>query len=151
MNDILFSNSFFFRTLLMDTFHYTDNRCGSPCHYFAYMLSGKSKIVTDYDTVEICEGDIFYIPNKVSYQSYWYGNPEIKFISLGFLYMPNFDNKSYSLQVIPHGSETETVITLFKTIGNQNNYVPKISADFIRFAQYFFRIWLISRAAQKKL
>lgn len=116
MNDIIFSNSFFFRTFSMDKFNYTDNRCGSPSHYFAYMISGVCKIVTETETVEINEGDIFYIPDKVSYQSYWYGNPEIKFISLGFLYMPNTDNKSYSVQVIPQGKETDGAIKLFHLI-----------------------------------
>lgn len=116
MNDIIFSNSFFFNTLLLDKFHYTDNRCGAPSHYFAYMISGRCRITTDTETVEIHEGDIFYIPNKISYQSYWYGEPEIKFISLGFLYMPNFDNKSYSVQVIPHGKETDGAAELFRLI-----------------------------------
>lgn len=102
MNDIMFSNSFKFLTIEFDKFHYTDNRVGAPSHYFAYMLSGSCKIVTASETVEISEGDFFYIPNKCSYQSYWYGNPEIKFISLGFQYLPNFDNKTYPTQTIPH-------------------------------------------------
>lgn len=102
MNDIIFSNSFKFLTIEFDKFHYTDNRAGAPDHYFAYMLSGSCKIVTASDTVEISEGDFFYIPNKCSYQSYWYGNPEIRFISLGFQYLPNFDNKTYPTQTIPH-------------------------------------------------
>lgn len=102
MNDIIFSNSFKFLTIEFDKFHYTDNRAGAPDHYFAYMLSGSCKIVTASDTVEISEGDFFYIPNKCSYQSYWYGNSEIKFISLGFQYFPNFDNKTYPTQAIPY-------------------------------------------------
>lgn len=105
MNDIQFSNSFFFRLLSFNTFNRTDNRKGAPSHYFAYMISGKCKIVTDSYSVDISEGDIFYIPDKCSYQSYWYGEPEIKFISLGFLYFPNFGNKNYPVQVIPGGEE----------------------------------------------
>lgn len=105
MNDILFSNSFLFRTFMFETYHYTDNRQGAPTHYFAYMLSGKCKIVTESETVSINEGDIFYIPDKCSYRSYWYGTPEIKFISLGFVYFPNIENKKYSAQVIPFDGE----------------------------------------------
>ena len=101
MNDISFSHSFMFRTIEFDKFHYTDNRTGAPSHYVAYMLCGNCKITTDSSTVKINEGDIFYIPDKCSYQSYWYGNPEIRFISLGFLCMPNFENKAYPVQVIP--------------------------------------------------
>lgn len=105
MNDIIFSNSFFFRLLSFNASHYTDNRHGSPSHYFAYMISGKCKIVTDSYTVDINEGDIFYIPIKCSYQSYWCGEPDVKFISLGFSYFPNFGNKTYPVQVIPYSEE----------------------------------------------
>lgn len=113
MNDISFSHSFHFRTIQFDKFHCTDNRSGAAGHFFAYMLRGSCKIVTeDSLTVKIDEGDIFYIPNRCSYQSYWYGNPEIKFISLGFLCMPNFDNKSYHVQVIPGSPEAHELFHL---------------------------------------
>ena len=115
MNDIIFSNCFAFRTFTFDKFHYTDNRTGVRCHYFAQLLSGRCRIVTDTETVEIHEGDIFYIPNKCSYQSYWYGEPEIKFISLGFLYLPNFGNKAYPVQVIPHN---ESAARLFYSLSS---------------------------------
>lgn len=112
MNDIIFSNGFMFRTIEFDKFHYTDNRAGAPSHYFAYMISGRCKITTVSETVEINSGDIFYIPNKCSYQSYWYGNPEIRFVSLGFICMPNFDNKSYPVQVIPNSDNASELFYL---------------------------------------
>lgn len=101
MNDSFFSHSFFFCTIEFNKFHYTDNRGGAPSHYFAYMLEGSCKIKTDSQIIDISEGDIFYIPDKCSYQSYWYGEPKIKFVSLGFRFMPNFDNLAYRVQVIP--------------------------------------------------
>lgn len=101
MNDINFSNSFHFRTLIFDKFNYTDNRGGSPSHFFAYMISGNCKIISSSGITEIKEGDIFYIPDKCGYQSYWYGTPKIKFISLGFSYLPNFENRKYPVQVVP--------------------------------------------------
>ncbi len=112
MNDIIFSNSFVFRTFTFDRFHYTDNRTGVPNHFFAYMLCGKCKIATKSETVNINEGDIFYIPDKCSYQSYWYGNPDIKFISLGFRYFPNFKNKFYPIQIIPNIDKTHEFFCL---------------------------------------
>ena len=115
MNDIIFTNGFMFLTIMFDKFHHTDNRAGVQRHYFAYMLSGRCKITTDSETVEINEGDIFYIPNKCSYQSYWYGEPEIRFISLGFLYLPNFDNKTYPVQVIPFN---DSAVKLFQLLSN---------------------------------
>ena len=69
MNDISFSHSFMFRTIEFYKFHYTDNRVGSPSHYFAYMLCGNCKITTESSTVKINEGDIFYIPDKCSYHN----------------------------------------------------------------------------------
>lgn len=113
MNDIIFSESFGFHTLVFDKFSYTDNRNGAPSHFFAYMLSGSCEIVTNADKVEISKGDIFYIPDKCSYQSYWYGDPEIRFISLAFRYMPNFENRTYPVQVIPF---SESAALLFEKL-----------------------------------
>lgn len=121
MNDISFSNSFRFRTIEFDKSHHTDNRAGAPSHYFAYMLCGSCKITTDTSTININEGDIFYIPNNYSYQSYWYGNPKIKFISLGFLCMPNFDNKSYPVQIIPN---TDKASELFHLLSGNTQLSP---------------------------
>lgn len=115
MNDILFSNSFNFYTLSFNTFHYTDNRQGSPSYYFAYMLKGNCKIVTETQTLFINENDIFFIPDKCPYQSYWYGNPNINFISLGFHYMPNFDSLTYNAQKIPY---SDYAANLFFKLGN---------------------------------
>ena len=106
MYDEMFSNSFRFNFFCHEKFKYTDNRGGTREHYFAYMISGHAKIVTDTETINIGEGDIFYIPNGCKYQSFWYGEPEIKFISLGFLFLPNFNKKNYSVQVIPDRKDT---------------------------------------------
>jgi len=65
MNDIIFSNSFLFRTVEFDKFHHTDNRAGVPSHFFAFIILGRCKITTASETVEINQGDIF----KCCYQS----------------------------------------------------------------------------------
>ena len=117
MNDISFSHSFRFLAIEFDKFHYTDNRAGAPSHYFAYMLCGSCKITTESATVKINEGDIFYIPEKCSYQSYWYGNPEIKFVSLGFPCLPNFYNLIYPVQVIPYNNKAAALLLL---LSNKN-------------------------------
>lgn len=120
MNDTIFSNSFFFNTLSFGEFHLTDNRAGITCHYFAYMISGKCKIVTDTQTVQISEGEILYLPNKCRYRSYWYGNPEVKFISLGFNCMPNFENRTYPPQALSSNAETKELFLSFLNIGRLN-------------------------------
>lgn len=122
MNDTLFTHGFTFLTIEFDKFHYTDNRAGAQSYFFAYMICGSCKIKTDTQTIYINKGDIFYIPDKCSYQSYWYGNPEIKFISLGFKHLPNFDNLTYPVQVIPHN---EKAIELFHLLSSKS----KLSAE----------------------
>lgn len=117
MNDTIFSNSFHFRTLRFNRFHYTDNRKGAPEHYFAYMLRGRCRITTDTYSVEINEGDFFYIPENCAYQSHWYGDPEIEFVSLGFGYFPNFENRTYPSQVIPYDeASAEMFLSLTDTV-----------------------------------
>ena len=110
MNDIIFSNSFRFKIFEFDEFHHTDNRAGVQTHYFAYMICGNCKIITETEAVEINTGNIFYIPNKCSYQSYWYGNPKIQFVSLGFPYLPNFDNKTYPVQTLPKNDKAVEIL-----------------------------------------
>lgn len=109
LNDTIFSQSFRFMNIKFNSYHFTDNRCGAPSHYFAYMLSGRCEIVTETKKLNIEKGDIFYIPNKCPYRSYWYGEDEISFISLGFLNMPNFDSKAYPVQVISIDSATPEI------------------------------------------
>ena len=100
VDDIIFCNSFIFNNYHFMNYKYTDKTEGIPIHYFAYMTKGNAKICTRDETVYINQGDLFYIPNGCKYRSYWYGDPEIEFISLGFRFMPNFQNKHYEPQVI---------------------------------------------------
>lgn len=83
-----------------ESFRYTDNRKGSQYHYLAYMEEGHCKIVSDDSTIEIKQGDVFYIPDGLSYQSYWYGEPDIKFHSYAFKLFPETASTLFSLQVI---------------------------------------------------
>ena len=101
LSDINFSNSFIFRTFTFAKNCRNDNRRGVKVHYFAYLLSGTARLVADDCTVELSAGDVFYIPNGKRYQSFWYGEPNIRFISLGFGYMPTFGAKSFNIQSIP--------------------------------------------------
>jgi len=81
INTNLYSD-FCFLKVTFNKYHYTDNRIGSPYHYFAYMEKGTARIVTKDKTISIKEGDIFYIPKSLGYQSYWYGNEEVAFFHM---------------------------------------------------------------------
>lgn len=98
MNSVIFSDCFSFIEINLDRYHHTDNRHGAPQHYIAYMKKGRAKIVSEEITLDVEEGDIFYIPMGLSYQSYWYGEPRIDFHSYGFSFFPDSDNKSFVLQ-----------------------------------------------------
>lgn len=109
INDTIFSQSFRFVNVKFNKYHFTDNRRGAPSHYFAYMISGRCEIVTETEKIKIEKGEIFYIPNQCPYRSYWYGEDEVSFISLGFMNMPNFDGKSYPVQVIPNSGDAAEI------------------------------------------
>ncbi len=101
MKSTFFSNKYLFVHFdFKESTRYTDNRKGSPYHYLAYMEEGHCKIVSDDATIEIKQGDVFYIPDGLSYQSYWYGKPDIKFHSYAFKFFPETASTRFSLQVI---------------------------------------------------
>ena len=107
MKDAIFSDMFRFYEITREKYHYSDNRSGSPEHYLAYMMEGHCKIVSEKQTIRITEGDLFYIPIGLPYQSYWYGdrNNHIRFLSLGFRWFPEAETATYSLQLLPHNDE----------------------------------------------
>ena len=98
MNNIITYDAFHFYEINLYNYHHTDNRSGAPDHYIAIMNKGHCRLVSDNRTVEISEGDVFYIPMGLSYQSYWYGNSEISFKSLGFRLFPETREKVFRLQ-----------------------------------------------------
>ena len=125
MNNTQISNSFHFNTFRREKYSYTDNRRGSPDHYIAYMRSGHCRIVTETYTVEIQEGDVFYIPYGIPYQSYWYGHDLICFDSYAFRFFPECERYDYPVQVIPHDDEILTLINRL-TGGNHRTTSPTV-------------------------
>ena len=113
MNRIIFSDNFKFFNLKFTGCHYTDNRKGSPMNYLAYMIKGDANIVSENKTIQIQEGDVFYIPKNLSYQSYWHGDDEIDFLSFGFLELNTKENTKFELQRIPCDKKvTEKIIQI---------------------------------------
>lgn len=125
--ELLFSSSFFFRTFTYNKYRHNDIQSGAPSHYIALMLSGSAELKTEDGTVEIRAGDAFYIPMGCRYQSFWYGDPTVKFISLGFLFMPSFDAKVYDVGSFAcDESERE----LFKKIAKAGRVSCSVIGDF---------------------
>ena len=118
MNKTFFYDNFWFLDLHFNKYHYTDARKGTPANYLAYMIKGHAKIVSDNMTLHIEEGDVFYIPKGLAYQSYWYGQDEINWLSFGFSHLNTTDDINFKLQKIPCSAETIKKITELPTVGN---------------------------------
>lgn len=105
MNNTIFSNGFGFYRYTFTRYHYTDNRSGTQHHFFAYMKRGRARLVGEDACLEVAAGDVFYIPSGYRYESYWYGEPDIEFLSLRLLYMPCFGGEGYPMQSIAGTAE----------------------------------------------
>ena len=117
MNNILLSNNFAFYGLNFKKFHYTDSRAGCLMHYIAYMQKGTAKIVSKHNTLHIDEGDVFFIPKNLPYQSYWYGEDDVSWLSFGFLQLEAAEKIHFALQVIPCDDSLKELITRIPTDG----------------------------------
>lgn len=110
---------FCFLKINFHKFHYTDNRNGSPYHYFAYMEKGNAKIVSKEKTIHVNEREVFYIPKNTSYQSYWYGTDDISFFSYGCSDLLAIDTHFLDLQVIQCPEELAWKLSSVSTDGTK--------------------------------
>lgn len=117
MNNIELYNNFCFLKVNYHKSHYTDNRQGSPYHYFAYLEKGQAKIVSKGKTILINEGDFFYIPKNLGYQSYWDSPDEISFFSYGCYNLFANDAIFLDLQVIKCPRELALPLIAISTTG----------------------------------
>ncbi len=118
MSGIFLSDDFYFGRIHFEKYHYTDNSKGSPMNYIAYMLKGRAEIVSKHSTIKINEGDVFFIPINLPYQSYWHGDNEIEFLSYGFSNIEAKEKLNFNLQVIECDGELKNQILKIPTEGN---------------------------------
>ena len=87
MNSINFFKNFTFNKYNFYKYRFTDYFVfpGCPTHFIGIMSKGHAHLNTHYYSIDVKEGDVFYIPKNILYQSRWYGdeNNEIEFFSLG--------------------------------------------------------------------
>ena len=105
MEQILFCETFTFRTIRMESFHHTDNSKGIPCHFVARMRSGTGIIrAISGEELHLRAGDIFYLPMGLQYHSYWKidetGDRSVSWESYGFTYLPISKETRYTMQKI---------------------------------------------------
>lgn len=111
----IFFDSFRFNAYTWGKYRYTDNRCGSPYHYLACMEKGRCKIVAEGITITAEAGDVFYIPEGLAYQSYWFSDDAVCFRSLGFRYFPESTHKRFLLQKLDCGDALKDAILAIPT------------------------------------
>ena len=101
MSYTLLSDDYRFFRIRFNHYHHTDSSAGCDLHFLALMVKGRAEIVTAEETLHIQAGQAFYFPKGLKYHSYWYGDPEIEFLSFGFAALPASDRKRYILQTLP--------------------------------------------------
>lgn len=121
MKSTLFSDSFRFLNITRPDNSYTDCRCGSPMNFVAYMKKGNARIVSPDITIEINEDEAFYIPKNLSYQSYWYGKPEVNFLSFAYRELDTSDDNNFELQTLKCDRNLIDKILNLPTPGTQIN------------------------------
>ena len=105
MNDTIFFKHFLFNEYHFDETRHVDNSRGVNMHFIGMMKHGKGRIVSEGQTLEIRENEMFYIPKGCRYHSYWIAEDHVTFDSIGFLYFPTEKSSGYMLQKIEKSRE----------------------------------------------
>ena len=112
MNKAVLYDKYYFTEYCHTYYRQGSNGSPSPRHFIAYMKNGTAEIKTAYKTLNIQTGDVFYIPKGMKYYSYWYGNPDVSFLSIGFEEFEINGLTDFDLQKIP--ATDEIVDKLFR-------------------------------------
>ncbi len=90
--------------------YFTQSRCndisgGSELHYIGRIKKGSARLVSESVTVELSEGDVFYIPRGIPYKSFWFADNEgVRFDSFGFSEFPSAPGQRFAFQKIPYNN-----------------------------------------------
>ena len=102
MNNTLFYDSFQFIRWEKRGHYHLVNRGGTRNHYIAHLRSGNVRLVCDDgEVVEVLEGEFFYLPIGLKYQSFWEsgeGGDLISWNSCAFVYCPEREMPSFPIQ-----------------------------------------------------
>jgi len=93
--------NFFFTEYCYEHSHYTDAGGGARYHYIGMLEEGNCRIVSADTIIEAGEGQPFYIPLDLSYQSWWFAEKTIRLRSCGFPFFPEAEESGYRLQLLP--------------------------------------------------
>lgn len=116
MKHSLFSDRCKFMDYQFTKYRHTDAADGANMHFLAVVEEGTCRLVSKKTTVELQAGDAFYIPLGIPYHSYWYGKPNIRFLSFGFTMFPEAVSVKYAMQKLP---SDEITLSLLRAIPRQ--------------------------------
>lgn len=72
----------------------------TPFHYIIYVYQGNARFTWAQDSVRINAGDFLYMPMGINYHSSWESQTDMRFLSIGFTYLPQLENMHYPMQRI---------------------------------------------------
>lgn len=141
MTDAQFFKSFQFN-LFQSKRSYSKSIDNSPYNYFGRVISGKARILSGQITLQLREGDIFFIPKGLNYRSYWScEGGSIAFYSFGFSLIPLNMQSDFQLQKLECTPEENALFGLLEqnttvdpqSVGNLYRFlgavVPKMAAS----------------------
>ena len=96
MRKIKNSPRFYFVTYRYWKKSFFDQPYGSNYHSFRYLAKGKGKLIVGQQTIELEEGDLFYLPRSFPYQAYIKGDEYAELIVYGTLVFPEAQAVTYN-------------------------------------------------------
>ena len=112
METALLYERFYFANYRFRVFRHNDARDGAAHNFLGYMKKGHAEIKTENRILKIKEGDIFYFPKGLRYQSYWMGD-EIEFLSFAYDKLNINSGARYELQAFhPTDEQTNKIMAI---------------------------------------
>lgn len=132
MKQMLFYNTFHFRTIQLNSFRHTDNSNGISTHFIARIRRGSGVVKSlSGEELYLNAGDIFYLPMGLQYHSYWSvdksENPTVSWESYGFIHLPVHCETRYKMQKIYPSANAIQWLDLL----NQNQTVSPASVGYL--------------------
>lgn len=109
MKTALLYDRFYFASYRFRVFRHNDARDGAAHNFLGYMKRGSAEIKTENGVLKIREGDVFYFPKGLRYQSYWSGK-EIEFLSFAYEKLNINSGVKYTLQAFQPTEELKNKI-----------------------------------------
>ncbi len=119
MEAAVLSKDFNFLKITFSKYRHNDFRKGIPTNFLAYMIKGRAELVSDKKSVEVKEGQLFFIPKNLGYQSYWYGEDEIQFLSFAFVELGVSEKMNFELQSLDCSDELAEKVMAIETKGRK--------------------------------